>query len=646
MKEILQKLIRYLMLLFIVLIPINCATSEKKAVTQDMAKMEPTPAAEIEEPSFITSLTSEILDDRYRVYVKATRPIQYTAFKLTDPLRLILDIPDMQLNQEARKPIMLNKGAVNSISSQYFKESNISRIIVSLNQNVHYDISRTGVNELKIDIDFPEELQAEAEQQMIKKDASVVALAKNSIFEHAKEEPLPEESEIDEAETTTEEELESEKQGKEYTGQLISLDFQDANLKNVLRLIAEISKLNIITSPEVKGTVNLRLIDVPWDQALAIILRNNKLGCEGGVSPPCRSGEGNIVRIATLERLAADKQAEIEAEDMERASKKAKEKGEELIFSTIRISYATLEDIQSVLDGVKSERGEIKIDERTKTLILYDVQSKIEEMKDLIKILDERTPQVTIQARIVEVSTNFSREFGIQWGGTFNKTFDKVFPNTFQLRGGTPGGLSGGGGSNFVVDLPAAVGTGSGTALGLTLGSLTGAAILDVQLSALENSGDAKILASPKITTANHKEATIKSGRSIPYETVSSEGTQTQFVDAAISLRVTPHITPDGFILLEIEAKKNEADFGNTGASGAPTIITKEAKTEVLVKDGETTVLGGLYKSTRSKSDKGVPFLSKLPLIKWFFKNELKKIDTEELLIFITPTIVKQQEIL
>lgn len=629
MKQILQKFKRCLILFFIIWVPLNCTTIRKTEMGGSKGKPSKT---EVTEASFITSIKSEILEDRSRVYLKATKKMQYTAFKLTDPLRLILDIPDMMLKPEAQKSIPLNNGAVNSISTQYFNESNITRVIIGLTQNVHYDITRTNENELRIDIDLPMEKQAKTELQQ-ETSISLAGEQKEAPMEIAAfveepEMPSPDTAkQKDEEPEIVNEEPKSIKGKKKFTGQRISLDFQDANLKNVLRLIAEISGFNIVTSPDVKGTVNLRLIDVPWDQVLDFILKNNDLGMQK---------EGNIIRIASRAKLDKEKQAEISNASQELALKATMEQSEELIFTTIPISYAELADIKSVLETMKSKRGEIKTDNRTNTLILYDIKAKIEEMKDLIKVLDKRTQQVTIQARIVEVNTNFTQEFGIQWGGSLAKTTSKIFPNTIQLTGGPVGSTS-----NFIVDLPAPVGPGTGAGLGIALGSLTGAALLDIQLSAMEDSGNGRILSSPKITTTNHTEASISSGRKIPYETISSEGTKTELVDATIDLTVTPHITPDGYISLEIHATKDQADFSQTSAGGAPTILTKDIKTEVLVKNGETTVLGGLYTSNIARTDSGVPFFSKIPVLGWLFKKRKNLNESEELLIFITPLLVE-----
>ncbi len=534
MKKKLQSshFLRHLLFLGILLIHVSCATTAKKESIQDLEKTKPT-AAEVTEPSFVTKLKTEMLEDRSRIHIKTTGSIQYTAFKLSDPLRLILDISDMQLKPEAQEPIELNKGGINTISTHYFSESNITRVIIGLNQNVSHDINKSGDNELNVDIDLPQEIQVKAPS---------METPEKPFAEPAEDEILLEEPEI-EGQEIVQEEVESVTEKKKFTGQLISLDFQDADLKNILRLIAGISGFNIITSPEVKGTVTLRLMEVPWDQALDLILKNNQLGMQK---------EGNILRITTAATLSKEKEAEISAAELDK-------KKEDLVSKTVQISYADMTELSGILDCVKSDRGELKTDERTSTLIIRDIQSSIDEMMELIKILDKRTQQVSIEARIVEVDTNFSKELGIQWGGELTTGNLSTRSNVLATATGastdgvTVGGLTA---PNFLVDLPAAVGTGSGAAVGFSLGALGGDILLDVRLSALEDSGNGKILSSPRITTANHKEANIKSGTSIPYETVSSEGTQTQFVDAVISLNVTPHITPDGFIRLEIDAKK------------------------------------------------------------------------------------------
>ncbi|MBI5184002.1 MAG: hypothetical protein HY999_06520 [Nitrospinae bacterium] len=271
-------------------------------------------------------------------------------------------------------------------------------------------------------------------------------------------------------------------------------------------------------------------------------------------------------------------------------------------------------------------------------------------MKNLIKTLDKRTPQVTIEARVVEINKNYTRELGVQWGGRYNST--DYYRNYTNVRGALipPAATAGGiqpiqvGNGNYVVDLPSAIARGAGGGLGLTLGNLGNTNVLDIQLSAMESSGKGRILSNPKITTLNNKEAVIESGRRIPYQSVSASGTQTQFVNASISLTVTPHITPDNYVSLNIEVTKDEADFANQ-SGGMPTIMQKKATTEVLVKDSDTTVIGGLYTSKTSKEMSGVPWFNKIPILGWFFKREKVGMDEDsELLVFITPMIVKGEE--
>ncbi len=272
MKMMVRNL-KYLMFLCIILIPLSCTTLKKKESAGDIEKTKPV-AEKTGKTYFLTTLKPEISEGRSIIHIKATGPVQYTAFKLTDPLRLILDISEMQPKPEAQGVISFNKGAVSTISTHYFDESNITRVIVGLNQNVHYDITKTKGNELKIDIDSPGVMLAQEERQEVTTGLPV-----------AKEEPMAEtikesEPELVKAGSMLEEPVVDAKGEKRYTGQLISLDFQNADLKNILRLIAGVSGFNIITSSEVKGSVNLRLIEVPWDQALDLILKDNLLGLE------------------------------------------------------------------------------------------------------------------------------------------------------------------------------------------------------------------------------------------------------------------------------------------------------------------------------------------------------------------------------
>jgi type IV pilus assembly protein PilQ len=417
-----------------------------------------------------------------------------------------------------------------------------------------------------------------------------------------------------------------------YTGRKISLDFHDADIISILRLISEVSGMNIIASPDVKGKITVKLLNVPWDQALDIILKTHHLG---------KVVEDNIIRVAPVAVLSKER-------DEIAKAKEAEAKAEDLVSKIIYLGYSKPAPMKDAIEKAKilSPRGNVSIDERTNTLIVKDIAKNLAEAEALIKVIDKPTPQVSIEAKIVEASTSFTKELGIQWGfknvqsATYGNPLPYTFPHSMTVQGSTLTGGTGLSGNPWAINLPAAVAAGAGGALGVTLGSITNSFTLDLQLSALEGTGQGKILSNPKITTLDNEKAVIKQGKKIPYLTVSAEGTQTSFVDAALSLIVIPTITPGGAISMKIEITKNEADFGRT-ALGMPTIDTKEASTNVLVKDGETIVIGGIMKTTKSESQAGVPFLHRIPILGWFFKKELNVEDASELLIFITPRIVK-----
>jgi type IV pilus assembly protein PilQ len=409
---------------------------------------------------------------------------------------------------------------------------------------------------------------------------------------------------------------------KTYTGEKISLDFQNADINDILRLIAEVSRLNIITGPDVKGTVTTRMVDIPWDQALDVVLKINGLGQEQ---------QGNIIRVAPIERFINEHQERMRIQ-------KAEEEAEPTVKQVVPINYANVEELKTNLERVLSPRGSLWIDSRTNTMIVTDVKENVKHVIDLVQTLDRQTPQVMIESRIVEASRNFLKELGVRLGTRFAQTTDNNFPSTINVDGGIAGGDSG----NFLVDLPAAVGVGSGGAITFALAGAS--SMLNLQLSALENSGNGKVVTNPKIATLDNTEALIESGRRIPYPTRDDNGTKIEFADASIQLRVTPHVAPDGFINLKIHATKNEADFSNA-VQGVPTILTREATTEMLVRDGATVVIGGLYQRSLQAAQSGIPWLSNVPGIGWLFRNTRDNDTHEELLIFITPRIIRQPDV-
>jgi len=303
------------------------------------------------------------------------------------------------------------------------------------------------------------------------------------------------------------------------------------------------------------------------------------------------------------------------------------------------INYADVKAMMQTIKDAKilTNRGFISVDERTTSIVIRDVDQKHEDYEKIIAALDNPTPQVSITARIVEVTDNLSKELGIQWGAVIKPT-----PQT-QIGGGLlSGGLGGFTGKPLAVNLPAAVGAGSGGTLGIGYISANALRALDIQLSAAESTGQGKVISNPRVVTMDNQKAVIRQGKKIPYETISQDGTKTEFVDAALELIVVPHITPEGTILMKIEVKKNEADFSRTsGASGVPTIDTNEVETQVLINDGDTLALGGIYKKNETQDEDGVPGLGKIPVLGWLFKKELETSVTSEILVFITPRVVK-----
>jgi type IV pilus assembly protein PilQ len=428
--------------------------------------------------------------------------------------------------------------------------------------------------------------------------------------------------------------LSEDRSRKTYTGRRVSLDFQNANLRDILRLIAEVSNLNIITAQDVAGTLSLRLINVPWDQALDVILDSQGLGMVR---------VGNVVRIAKKDILATEERARLQ-------SIKESAGLEPLFVKIVPVNYASASELAARVQPVLSERGTVAVDNRTNVLIIKDIAQNIDDVTTLVENLDTQTPQVLIEAKIVEASTNFTQDLGIQWGGNYNAGpqfgtgTGLQFPNSIGMTGGNLGPTGAPASPGFAVNLPAAAGPGAGGAMSFLFGSMNNAAVLDLRLSALESSGHGRVISSPRITTLNKSQASIQQGISIPFETTSANGTQTQFIDAVIKLTVTPQITPDRSVIMQIKAEKNAPETSLRSAGGAPSISKKEATTEVLVKDGETTVIGGIFQISKSQSRTGVPFFSKIPVLGWFFKKSTMEDTRSELLIFITPRIVTPKD--
>lgn len=411
----------------------------------------------------------------------------------------------------------------------------------------------------------------------------------------------------------------------QYTGRPISLDFQAANLRSVLRMIAEVSGRNMVIGEAVGGQVAIRLLNVPWDQGLDVIMRMHSLG---------KVEWGKVLFIDTVGNITRQQEEELREQEIALRVKETEFSTQELVTELIPVNYADMAEVAAIVQDQLSSRGEIKQDPRTQTLIVRDVDASIHEVRELIRKIDSRTPQVLIEARIVSANRNFARSLGIQWG-VRQVAANPINPFTVQSVGG---GEFGQPLEDFLVNLPAQSEVAS--TVGFTYGKLLGDLFtLDMRLSAGETLGLTNVVSSPKIITLDNKKALIQQGAQIPFQTVSQNGTQTTFVDAALVLDVLPHvISHDDIIGLKITATKNSP--GALTAAG-PTIDTKEAQTEVLVQNGETIVIGGILEETKTDQSGGIPYLSKIPVLGWLFKNKSIVVNKTELLIFLTPSILE-----
>jgi type IV pilus assembly protein PilQ len=404
-----------------------------------------------------------------------------------------------------------------------------------------------------------------------------------------------------------------------FTGHPITLDFQGADLRAVLRTFAEISGLNVVIDPTISGQVDVALRDVPWDQALDIILQANNLDYRL---------EGNIVRIAprrVFEDESKQRRAQLDAQMQEQAAS-------QLELVTIPLSYAKASELVPILRaGGLSQYGEVQIDPRTNTLIIRDLPDRLTSVVDLAATLDRPQPQVEIEARIVQTSRDFARALGIEWGGSatassqYGNTLPLAFPNSAAVEGGTSLGA------------PAPT-----SAIGLSLGSVNGAVNLDVALTALEAAGNGRILSTPRVSTQNNVQAEITQGTQIPIQTLANNTVTVTFKDAALTLRVTPQITVANTVIMRIELENATPDFSRA-VNGIPPIDTQRALTSVLVGDGETTVIGGIYVSRESSNTRRTPLMSRIPLLGWLFRSDSLIDESSELLIFITPRITLSQ---
>ena len=419
-----------------------------------------------------------------------------------------------------------------------------------------------------------------------------------------------------------------------WSGRRINIDLVEADIHSVFRLISHVSRLNIVAGDDVSGAVTVRLENVPWDQALAAILQAKGLAAQRF---------GNIIRVAPLETIKSEQAAALEA-------KRSKDQLTPLAMLVVPLNYSTASQVEAQLKDLMSERGDVRSDARTNQLIVQDTEDRLAKIRELLRQIDRQTPQVLIEARVVEASSRFTRSLGVQWGGEVDASAATgystglFFPNSigasggnlFQGIGASQPMLYSPGVDNLAVDLP---GDGAQNALALQLGSIPGVVNIDARLSAMESDGWGEIISSPRVTTLDNTAAKISQGARVPYLSTSAGGTQVQFVEAALELDVTPHITSDGQIFMKINVTNNRPDFGNT-VQGQPALLIKEASTELLIADGDTTVIGGVFATEYAESYNRIPWLGSIPVIGALFRNHTTSESRDEMLVFVTPRVI------
>ncbi|MDX2456205.1 MAG: type IV pilus secretin PilQ [Gammaproteobacteria bacterium] len=591
----------------------------------------------------VESLTAIEAQGRTRVVVNLANMVPYEAH--ADGNKIILTVQNAGggMSEAAAAAARASGSTGDNISNIDFRrgEDGQGRVIVSLSDpSIPVDMRQEGG---KVLVDFYRtQLPAELERRL---DVLDFATPVKTIDTHTKGDsvhmvitPMGEyeyiayqtdnQFTIEVRALTKEEVQEAKKDEFGYSGERLSLNFQDIEVRSVLQLIADFTGLNVVVSDTVRGSLTLRLKNVPWDQALDIILKTKGLDMRQ---------TGNVVLVAPSEEIAAREKLELE-------SKKQIEELEPLYSEYIQINYAKASDIATLLKSsdttLLSDRGMTTIDKRTNTLLVQDTAAKLSEIRQLVARLDIPVRQVLIESRIVIANNDFSKELGVKFGLNKETRYDD--DHIVSLGGTRPGfdvinpGVVGADG--LLVDLPV---IGANSSIGLAIGKV-GSHMLNLELSAMEAEGQGEIISSPRVLTSNQKAAFIESGTEIPYQEATSSGaTSTSFQKAVLSLKVTPQITPDNRLIMDLQISKDSV--GEFSVDGIPAIDTNEISTQVLVDDGETLVLGGIYEQEKRHEIDRTPFFGELPLVDWLFKRTINQNDKAELLIFVTPKIVKEE---
>ena len=629
----------------------------------------PVPAAQAR---FVKSIEATGSGDALQVRINADGAMNYKAFQLANPARLVIDVNGVH-NSVKKSSITVDDATVKRVRVAQFQAgaNPVTRVVVDLASKSEYNVMPDGsalrvtfgsgamaaksqpaapaaapVTIAETPAKSIEEVPAVAQNATWKMPESAAKGAKvviNSPDQAAPPTPRPRppatvtpapSTNITQPGTMTGENVFNEQpadQGatgrvltgtmpsrtlspgqKVYTGDPISLNLKDADIKDVLRTFAQLTGLNIAVDPQVGGTVTVDFVDVPWDQALDLILRQNGL---------TYVLEGNVMRVGTLDRIAAETAATRRLQEEERLNVAL----QTVIF---KLSYARANDVQTLLRDLASPRARIIVDTRTNQIIISEIPQYLQTMRALIDTIDIPTRQVVIEARIVEATKTFTQAYGVEWG--FNGAFDPALGNGTGLVFPNRVGFTGG---------PFAFGPGL-PVLALHLTDVLGTFNLDVALNAAENEQLVKVVSAPRVMTQDNQAAEIQSGVQIPYQTRVNFTTTVTYIDATLRLSVTPQITEAGTIIMEIAVQKTTPGAPIEGAAGTP-LNTRQARTRLMVRDGGTAVIGGIYQVTDNNSQSRVPFLHQIPIVGNLFKSHSIGSTHDELLIFITPRIVR-----
>jgi type IV pilus assembly protein PilQ len=592
-----------------------------------------TPAAAVAKSAGkVTRVDVQTVRGRQQILIRTSGPVTYTVSEGTEPLSLAVDVAGATIEPSAARTVDLRQvsSPISRLvaSQRQTDPAPVVRVAADLRGPTRYDVRQTPTG---IVVEFMNAPRAASAAPAAPAPAAPPVMAAG---------PVP-------AEAPSAGPARPATPGTPGTGRL-SMDFKDADINNLLRIIAEVSGMNVVAGGDVTGKVTVRLINVEWQQALDVILRINGMGYEI---------DGNIIRVAPQSRLAAEQRARDEArareqkarEDAlkaERDAKKEQVQLEPLNDAVIAVNYAKAADVVKNLDRLKTPGrpdASIVVDDRTNKLIIRETEAGLSRMKVLLRELDRQTPQVLIEARIIEANRSFSQSLGIEWG--FNAQISKtsLFTSPVGTNLVVPGAT---GAIPLAISMPATNPTAAVGVIGSNL--LNGALNLGARISAGEQEQKLRVLSSPKVATTDNQEAEIKQGTQVPYTTIDSSGrTVIAFQDAFIRLKVTPHITNDGRISMKVEAEKSAQGTRIDYAGGfAFPINTSKATTNVLITNGSTIVLGGLLQSTESWTENRIPWISKVPVLGSLFKSTSIGPDAKtELLIFLTPTILEEPRV-